>query len=1407
MSETTTVPLGAGSTAVLERPDVATPTAEELEAMVNGDHAPEFHKDMNDEELKKALGEVQVVDVTDGMVANAIDYAEAHIKKDEGSGALGFARKIWSSVTKRNIVREFVRDRRIRKGRKEIERTGNLYVMQGKTQADHDRSTEAVVNRFTSEYDLLHHGENNEALDRTEHGRTLASGIRNLVRGYANGSISTAEELKEEKAKLLKEFGKQAHPKDRNRGVLYADNVLKVAEHAKAASRHGIAMDRIDRALGFKVGEARMGVRTEAKLTGTDRAVDALYSKFGSKTGGASCLINETTLGVVASSIAVGLKLTTSKAVTAAAIAGTAGLATGAIAGVRERYHMTQDRSTHSREMAEGGDMSSLTNAKRREKLEKTRYETKHVNELIGELAAAVRAEAEPGARLRSLIEAVSQAETRIRMSDEKKVDLIQYSGKVNVEEERLKLDIAVAKAKVILKKQLAEADDTTLLVGGAKSKDLDETLNSFSSEVQNVIGEKMTERDKAFKSLRRKEMLKMAAVAAVSGTVVGMLIQEGLAAASDSTQGVFESSSPSAERQTLLAGIFHGHEAADGSSINMVHVNGHADVSLPPGYHLTEQHGTWQLADAHNDVIDKNVTFDAKGQLSDATRHALSEKGYTFDQTVQHTEGKPTPSVTHVSRTPEGYMKAHPEQFTKVHHVEFMDNNTPGTYEGNEQREYFSVNAKGDYVVDISSMTPSGSFHDGVKPNVQELIRQGKMTAVLQGEKGQPSILLHFDKHGHAIINKNSFAGHTYFSTDSKGKWDFHGHTLAISENIGKRADGSVNLRTFATVIGDGKPRGHFLDTVHEGMKPTAGHDLITTAIHAPVHELPVEIPPILPIYGRGGLGELAKDSPADPEFYGGYYGYSLRQMQEHWAKERSPRLARNPDANLDTGEELRWYVEEQRRKRGEEYVDEIEGNIDGSDVLKNIGNETKAIVCMPVAAANESENIYKTLTLYAQQDPEAQHSTVILMNLNWKEEDANDPAVWAKIQKTHDEIERARTDFPDLRIATFNKVWTPEFIEQRTDEKGNVRLYGEVIKNLYDTAAFSFNRAVVEGRRESAAEAVLITNDADAQGMSRNYLARYIEDMENNPTVDVFTGLIRWGTAEFEDYPGYGLASGIYAVLNMATQRPGSNRTALSTTGPNAGFRLSAYAAAGGCEDNNRMGAGADAVLGQRVVAGREGVQNLSGQYAYPGSSSSYGSNGASTRPAAASNGKRAVTKHVGGAQIDTLADRLLGAYRQGKWIAAGWAGFDTNGYEDRGVSAAAGTLPAEDPQTDIEGISDRVRISVEGFINYWYREPGTAAGALALYFGTKDEDGNPLYTAEWSGKPGWDGDGTFKFEFTEAGKRWLQKRLLEDSKGRPESYGRRLQRQLYNRTRPGEKPPKFATPRFVQHTTQER
>jgi hypothetical protein len=327
----------------------------------------------------------------------------------------------------------------------------------------------------------------------------------------------------------------------------------------------------------------------------------------------------------------------------------------------------------------------------------------------------------------------------------------------------------------------------------------------------------------------------------------------------------------------------------------------------------------------------------------------------------------------------------------------------------------------------------------------------------------------------------------------------------------------------------------------------------------------------------------------------------------------------------------------------------------------------------------------------------------------------------------------------------------------------------------------------------------------------MRSDYLERYLRALGADPTADVFSGAIRWGSDTAGDYPGYTLATNVYTVMNMLTQRRGGqNNGAISTIGPNSGFRLSAYAAAGGCDDLDDLGVGADSVLGRKVIAARGGLPGQS-RADTPGYGYVPDTNGDRSRrrrrrsrrdreayipPTVPVTTTRKVIQHVVGAQIDSNPDRLLGAYRQGKWIVSGWNGFDENTYQDRTVQANLGTLGPEDPNRDIDSIAERLERNIQDFATYMYPQPGVVSSALGLYFGVRDPKGNPLYETSW------DDQGKFHFRFTDEGKVNLRKQLTRDAWGRFDPYGNRIRRRLYNEVNGrSTRRPASNTPRLVR------
>lgn len=1331
---------------------------------------------ITDEELQKHL-QIQVVDVSHGVASNAIDHAEEFIQEQTTErGVKGFVKRIWHG----NIARDYIRQRETQKGRQEILETGNLYALTDGSDAEHNTAMQAVVDRFAA--DFIHQGEENQSLAEVAHGRALQGRLQELISDYAGGALDQ-DALQEEKTRVLNEFGQASQEGDRNKGLLFADNIIEVAINARMAVEHGVALERIDSLIGAKVGEARMGVRTEAKMLATDRVLDKLYkTRVGST-------INETTLATVTAVVITAGKFTTSKAASVAGAVLGMGVGVGVVAGLRERFRVGQERESHIRQRAEGFE-SSETESKKLKLLEATRYETVHATELTNVLRAAREALGnEDASGWQTSIAAIRHAHARIKISDEQAIDLIRFSSKTAVEDERLEIDISLAEARLALNQALSSASEEQLADAGVESRDLAEVVDNHTDNVAELLRD-VSDKDRIFTKLQRNRTLKMAACGFVGSVAIGTALQEIKGAFSDELQNVFESEHPDQKRRSLLAGLLRDQTNISGDSLPAVEhsvLSENAHAKLPEGYSLEPgTDDTWQLKDAAGKPVLENINLDDSGHFDQASQAALEAKGYQISAVTEEFDTNKVITET-IERTPKEYLAEHSDQFTKVRRELWYDSNTPGAFDHNELKLHWGgdagIDADGNYVLNVKQMVPEGSFHDGARADAQQLISEGKIAIALSMTKDTQSsvFMVTINANGDAIIDKNNFMGQSLFETKD-GRAKYIGGYAEAAQIMGVEADGRTATRMLATVVGENKPNSGS-DTISRVL---ADHQSRTvTSIEAPaLQETPIEIPFVMPFYGRRGLEAYAKDREGNGYGYGYGYGNLAREYWTTWDVERSPRLRANPSADLNPGQELSWYEKDQRKRRGQEYIDELDKYIaENADTLGQISDDTKAFVCIPVAAANESETIYKTLSQLNEQDPEARAATVVVLNLNWKEALMSDPEERAKIEKTFAEVERARADFPDLKIASFKREWSTALIKAKKD-----KLYGEVIKVLYDTAALAMHRAVEQGKRSGDADALLITNDADNEGRSRHYLEQYFKAFERNPDADIFSGTIRRGTASYVDYPGYGAVSDFYAILNMVNQRQQkTGNGGFTTEGPNAAVTMSIYAAIGGVED--RIGAGADAVLSQRVASARDG-------WSPSGPTKKWTS--LLRRKSEPVKKERKVAAYVPGAQIDTLPDRLLGAYQKGLWIAKGWDKFDADTYEDRSVSLAEGKLEPEDVENDFDSIVRRIELNIEGFASNWYRNPTVVSAALGLWLGTNRPE-RKLYESEWQ----WDkkGDGAFTFKLTDEGKQVLKNRLMRDSAGRYDPFGTRVRRQIYGEAKPGgAKQPKLAESKLV-------
>lgn len=1359
-----------------------------------------------DQALKLVL-----VDQSRDAQDEARDRADERLDKElgEGNGFKKFVNGIW----KGNIAKDYYRQKYVNEALESIQTDDD--ILTGSPANRRTRALESTIERFQSDYDEVIHTEAGESREKVADDSQLAGDVKHLIREFVEGRLNTST-LREERTRLLNDHYARTEQNDeaaasRKKGIATTDNLLEIAQAVAGVVEHGESLDNALGRLEVITGEARNGARTEANYTSVDKSIDWL-----SKRGIASFV----TPGTLAVGTALAMSITRNTAQSVTAAVGKTlipGAVAGIWAGVRENKRTKDERAQHAREMAVGGQFEDTD--KRRVDMERARYDTIPATTLVESLRskASVEQYTENGPEaVQAALDALACIQARVQLSDSKKLDLISYSSKEDVGEERMMLDLARRDVRLALEASLTPDVRTELSI--AHDKDIRELLQEKSDIFSEILsGEEISDKDRAFAKLKARRVFNATAVGVATGIVGGVIAQEVVAGFDPERYGLIDmirgeapvTASDGEVHQTIIGGFIRGEETTVHTSPSSTYEN--YNVATNGNILLSDDskfeygpNGTMNIVDPNGETSVDGLVMDANGTLDQASLDKLDAAGMVLEDRSSNTT-----EVTQTTQEISGnqYVQNHIAETTAVTRDLWYGNDTPGIYDQNELRVYRGGGddapglVDGGYQYTVAGMTTEGSWQGGESVNWNEAANNGNLFVAISGTydtQGNP-FMIPIGPDGSVNIPAGSPAGQFFANEDNSVA--FNGAYMEIVQTTGQDENGIVHMRPLATLVGDaayetGSGEGRTItETVTTETTIHHAEYTITTAGYDTVQQNSTESAPITPVASRKSL-EVLKSyrQGGTPETRNGYYYYGGESIDEErkkkWRNERSPRLKRNPDADLNTGKELDWYRDEQMKRRGEGYVKEIVKNIEENEILKNLTDETKAFVCIPVAAASESENIYRTLSMFARQDSnDAIKESMILLNVNWKQELSEDPEQFAKIQKTLSEIERARTDFPDLKIASFNKIWTKDFV----DEKDG-RIYGEVIKVLYDTAALAVDRAIKEGGRSANTEALIITNDADTEGMSRSYLRSYLKTFKENPKQDAFTALIRRGTEAYKEYPGYGVVSAFYSMMAQTMLRQQViGGGGFSTDGPNSGIRLSMYAAMGGVEES--VGAGADGLLSHRMSEVRRsaGERTLSQRL---------------RRKEANQGSSRVLGKFVPAAAIDTVPDRLLGAYKEGKWIASGWDNFDSNGYEAREDVLARAALEPEDVEKDIDSIAARIEASMNGFGSHWWGgSPGAMKSAMTWTFGLNREDikeekrtdaDKTFYEYRWDMSK--QGDGRFKFKFTEDGKKWLKDRLLRDSSGRLDPYGARLRRQLYNEVEGSMRQPAQATARML-------
>ena len=177
-------------------------------------------------------------------------------------------------------------------------------------------------------------------------------------------------------------------------------------------------------------------------------------------------------------------------------------------------------------------------------------------------------------------------------------------------------------------------------------------------------------------------------------------------------------------------------------------------------------------------------------------TPERVAGVGGIVKQAVENTQHTTPSSV-------EEYIKAHPEQTHEIHRS-WYDNNSK-VFDKNELRTNWGgehgtgINAKGEYVLDMSRMTSDGSFHNGLHANVQELLKEGKLKMLISASRETQNRVFEvpIDANGKIIVDPNSEIGKMFFKTVN-GHAQFTGRFGEVGQDMGNN-----NFRILSTIEG----------------------------------------------------------------------------------------------------------------------------------------------------------------------------------------------------------------------------------------------------------------------------------------------------------------------------------------------------------------------------------------------------------------------------------------------------------------------------------------------------------------------------------------------------------------------------------------------------------------------------
>jgi len=692
--------------------------------------------------------------------------------------------------------------------------------------------------------------------------------------------------------------------------------------------------------------------------------------------------------------------------------------------------------------------------------------------------------------------------------------------------------------------------------------------------------------RDVLFKAMKRRKVAQAVGKGIITGLVIGGVAQEVGAFLRDNQEG-------------LIEGLMRGEGTAEGNPAHFTSLEylrrwwsgdfprmplGISSEVVIAGRHINLPEGVGLLPNSdgsyaftRNGELIHNVRFDGNGILAAESRRALEEQGIqmqSWNQEISETVTTEAPmSVADSEEVQVGtkeYLLNHPENTNRITRDLWYDQNTPKpVFDKNELRLWWGgtkgsgIDSSGNYVFDVKHMMPDGSYHEGLKANAQELLKDGKLKMLfsLSRDTQNQAFEIPIQADGTVKIDPNSEMGKMFFANNG-GKAEFLGRFAEVAE-VTKTVDDVDHFRILATHEGRGVDS--LTDTIVTGREElvstatTVTHTEYFDSFDVPA-DYRVDPPPIIPIFGRTPL-ERPKEKPQEIPYYYLYGGEIDKDRESQYREKFSPRLREDPSAVLDSEEEIKGYFE--RQKKG--YVTEVEAVV---DQIEPMSKDCRVSVCIPVAGHQEGENIYSTLENYLDQELPKENYELLLL-VNHPDQDREGKKV--KPDKTMSEVKRFQEEHPEVNVRLMYNVFP--ISEARI---------GRVRKLLNDAALMRHQK-----RGKGFLDLVMVSNDADNKGMSPEYLKNFVDKFDKNENVDALMGQLDWDPESYIRNPLVHVGTRLFQYMSVQFRQ---KKAHIESSGANFAFRSSIYAAVDGYSADR--GGGEDVDFGTKIKVARRGA-----------------------------------------------------------------------------------------------------------------------------------------------------------------------------------------------------------------------